>query len=140
MEARDAISLISRIRGKVNQFIVSEMAEAGMEGLGTSHGDILYALFRSTRLTMAEVAQRIGKDKSTVTSLVDKLARLGYLVRERDTGDSRVVYLELTQKGKDLEPVFEEISRDVLERFYLNISDQERENLLGILKKIHSNF
>jgi MarR family transcriptional regulator, organic hydroperoxide resistance regulator len=47
METRDAISLISKIREKVNRFIVSEMAKHGIEGIGTSHGDIIYALFHT---------------------------------------------------------------------------------------------
>ncbi|WP_127529858.1 MarR family winged helix-turn-helix transcriptional regulator [Paenibacillus kobensis] len=140
METRDIVSLISKIREKVNRHIVSEMAKQGMEEIGTSHGDILYALFKTPRLTMADISRRINKDKSTVTALVDKLVRLGYLTKERDQEDARVVYVALTPKGSELEPIFESISREMLDRFYANVTDEERELLFGALTKIYNNF
>ncbi|WP_026342251.1 MarR family winged helix-turn-helix transcriptional regulator [Paenibacillus fonticola] len=140
METRDVISLISRIREKVNRFIVSEMAKNGIEGIATSHGDIIYALFKTPRLTMADISKKINKDKSTVTALVDKLVRLGYVTKERNMEDTRVVYVALTEKGKELEPIFESISQQLLDVFYLDISDKEKEDLLHVLKRIYGNF
>ncbi|MUT68588.1 MarR family transcriptional regulator [Paenibacillus sp. NEAU-GSW1] len=140
METRDAISLISKIREKVNRFIVLEMEQHGMNGIGTSHGDIIYSLFKSSRLTMADISKKIGKDKSTVTALVDKLVRLGFVTKERDTADTRVVYVALTPKGSELETVFETISQEMLDVFYSNITDKEKADLLAILKKIYNNF
>lgn len=140
MESRDVISFISKIREKVNRFIVSEMAKHGIEGIATSHGDIIYALFQTPRLTMADISKRINKDKSTVTALVDKLVRLGYVTKERDVEDTRVVYVALTDKGKELQPIFEAISKELLDLFYFGISEKEKENLLHILKKIYDNF
>ncbi len=140
MATRDAISLISKIREKVNRFIASEMLKHGVEGIVTSHGDIIYALFKKPRLAMAEIAAKIGRDKSTVTALVDKLVRLGYVTKERDTGDTRVVYVALTHKGKELESIFEAISRKTLDVFYSGIPEKEKEELMRILNKIYENF
>ena len=140
MNIKDAISLISKIREKSNRFIVSEMLKHGIDSIVTSHGDIIYALFSRPRLTMAEIADKIGRDKSTVTALVDKLVRLGYVTKERDTEDTRVVYVALTQKGIELKPIFETISSEVLEVFYSNISEKEKEELIRILNKINNNF
>lgn len=140
METRDAISLISKIREKVNRFIVAEMVKQGLDGIGTSHGDIIYALLQKHRLTMADISARINKDKSTVTALVDKLVRLGLVTKERDQEDTRFVYVTLTEKGREQETVFEAISADMLEQFYRNISEQEQEALLSILMKINNNF
>ncbi len=140
MNSNDVISLISKIRGKVNRLIVSELAKQGIDGIVTSHGDIINALLRKSRLTMAEIAERIGRDKSTVTALVDKLVRLGYLVKERDTEDTRIVYVTLTQKGNELKPIFETISDRILDVFYMDISDNEKEELVTILNKIYKNL
>lgn len=140
MNIKNVISLISKIREKVNRFIVSEMSKCGIEGIVTSHGDIIYALFKKPRLTMAEIADKIGRDKSTVTALVDKLVRLGYVAKERDTADTRVVYVTLTHKGNELKPIFEAISSEILDVFYLDISEKEKEELIRILNKIYNNF
>jgi len=140
MNANDILSLISKIREKVNRRIITDMEEHGIQAIVTSHGDILHALNRNPRLTMAEIASKIGKDKSTVTALVDKLVRLGYVKKERDTEDSRVVYVVLTEKGYELKPVFEEISKDLLEVFYTGITEKEKEELFYVLNKIYHNF
>lgn len=140
MNTTDVISLISKIREKVNRLIVLEMSKHGIEGIVTSHGDIINALFKKPRLTMAEIAEKIGRDKSTVTVLVDKLVRFGYVTKERDTEDTRVVYVTLTQKGHELKPIFEAISRELLDVFYLDISEKEKEELCKILNKIYNNF
>lgn len=116
------------------------MVQQGITGLATSHGDILYALFKTERMTMAEIAARIGRDKSTVTVLVNKLTGLGYVVKERDSEDSRVTYVKLTAAGKSLEARFERVSSDVLNTFYRGISEEEKETLIQILSKIEQNF
>ncbi|MFC9712546.1 MarR family winged helix-turn-helix transcriptional regulator [Paenibacillus sp. NPDC056933] len=140
MKTRDAISLISKIKEKVNRFIIAEMAQQGIQDLATSHGDIIYALYNNSRMTMAEIAKKIGKDKSTVTALVDKLVRNGYVVKERDAIDSRVVHVALTAKGEELKPVFEDISQRMLNSFYADVTEAEKKELLRILMKIHGNF
>ena len=140
MKTRDVISLISKIRQKVNGFIVSELSKQGVNGIVVSHGDIIYALYKKQRMTMAEIAETITKDKSTVTALVGKLVSLGYVEKERDTEDTRVVYVTLTKKGYELKPVFEAISAKVLEVFYSNVSETEKDELMRILSKIESNF
>lgn len=108
--------------------------------MAISHGDIIFALFNTPRMTMAEIAKKIDKDKSTVTALVDKLVRLGYVIKERDSVDTRVVYVALTPKGEKLQPIFETISQEMLDVFYCDITEKEKEELLRILMKIHHNF
>ncbi len=140
MKTRDAISLISKIREKVNKLIISEMVQNGVEGIVTSHGDIIYALYTNKKMTMAEIAEKIGKDKSTVTALIDKLVKLEYVAKERNEQDTRVTYVTLTAKGKELEPIFESISAKILNVFYQGISEKEKEELTQILTRIYTNL
>ena len=140
MEAKDIISLISKIKESANGFITSEMDKWGVKGLATSHGDILDALLRSEKLTMKELADKISRDKSTITALVDKLIKHGYVEKTRDISDNRVVFVTLTEKGKELKPMFEKISQELLSRVYTGISQNEREELIKTLKKIKNNF
>lgn len=140
MNTGDVISLISKIRQKANAFILSELSDRGIDGIVVSHGDIMDALFRTQRMTMAEIAKKIARDKSTVTALVNKLVALGYVTRERDTEDSRVVYVTLTAKGQELKPLFREISEKVLETLYRDIPMEEREELVRVLLKLERNL
>lgn len=91
-------------------------------------------------MTMAELAGKIGRDKSTVTALVKKLEGLGYVQKERSAEDSRIVYVSLTQKGISLKPVFDRISDNIIETFYKGIPDNDKDELLRILEKIYGNL
>lgn len=140
MNSNDIISLISKIREKVNKRLIAEMESHGIQGIVTSHGDILYALNHKSRMTMAEIASAIGKDKSTVTALVEKLVKLNYVSKERDTEDTRIVYVTLTQRGEELKPVFNQISKELLEVFYKELTEEEKEVLFRLLNKIYCNL
>lgn len=98
--------LISKIHEKGNRFIIEELKNNGAEGLVPSHGDILVCLYKNSRMTMKDIANCIHRTKPTVTVLVDKLEKLGYLKREASDKDSRSTNIVLTQKGEDFKTTF----------------------------------
>jgi DNA-binding MarR family transcriptional regulator len=53
-------------------------------------------------LTMGELARRVGVTEKTITGLVDRLEAAGYLERERDREDRRVVRARLTERGAEV--------------------------------------
>lgn len=140
MRTRDIISLISKIRDSANRFITNEMEQWGVKGLATSHGDILFVLLKNERLTMKEIAEKIGRDKSTVTALVNKLVQMGYVKKSRDDEDGRTIFVSLTAEGRKLESMFNTISDDLFSTVYKGIPQNEREEIIKILEKIKDNF
>lgn len=136
-----AITYISEIRGHVSAFIEEQLREFGIEGLVASHGSILTALYYNEgKLPMKDIAERIRRTKSTVTQLVDKLIKAGYVEKVVSEEDGRVHYIILTEKGWGIKDSFTEISRRVNETFYQGVSDQEAEVLVQLLAKIKANF
>ena len=132
--------MISKVRENANKFITEEMDKWGVKGLAPSHGDILSALLKHERLTMKELADKIGRDKSTVTVLVDKLIKQGFVEKTRDIEDNRVVFVSLTEKGRELRPMFDSISKDLISTVYKGMSENEKEELIKTLTKIKNNF
>lgn len=137
---QDTISLISRIRENANKFICKELETSGITGIVPSHGDIMAVLFKSHKCTMKELAANIRRTKATLTVLVDKLEKIGYVKREKSSQDSRVTYITLTKKGFDLKPVFEDISKKLNNLVFTDISEKEGETLHKILEKINKNL
>ncbi|WP_429146616.1 MarR family winged helix-turn-helix transcriptional regulator [Anaerotaenia torta] len=131
---------MARIKQKANGVMLAELSQNGIKGIVASHGDVLLALFQKERMTMAEVADQIAKDKSTVTALVNKLISQGYVKKQRDYMDARIVYASLTPTGRELQPVFDQISERVQKIFYQSVTEEEKEELLRIITKIDSNF
>ena len=89
---------------------------------------------------MKEIAEIIDKDKSTITSLINKLIALGYVEKKKDTTDSRVSMVSLTEKGKGLKPIFVEISGKLETTAFLGVSEQEKEILNILLAKLNSSM
>lgn len=137
---KEALSLISRIKEAGNRLIIDGLANNGIKGLVPSHGDILMLLYKHEKLTMKEIAQKIHRTKPTVTILIDKLEKLGYLCREKSQEDNRITYIALTKAGKDFERVFTQISDELNKIMYKNFSDEESKILDELLKKMAKNF
>ena len=133
---RNLLSLISKIHEKGNRFIIEELKKNGAEGLVPSHGDILACLYEQEKMTMKDIADKIHRTRPTVTVLVDKLEKLGYLKREISKEDNRYTYIVLTKKGQDFKPVFEKISKDLNNMLYKNLSEEESDILENLLQKI----
>lgn len=130
------LSLISEIHEKGNRFIIEELKNNGVEGLVPSHGDILVCLYKNNKMTMKDIANCIHRTKPTVTVLVDKLEKLGYLKRAASDKDSRSTYVILTQKGEDFKATFDQISNNLNKMLNKNLSENEVKLLEELLKKM----
>ena len=133
---KEMLSLVSRIHEKGNRFIIEELKNNGAEGLVPSHGDILVCLYKNSKMTMKDIANCIHRTKPTVTVLVDKLEKLGYLKREASNEDNRSTNIVLTQKGEDFQTTFEKISKNLNEMLYKNLSPEESELMEKLLRKV----
>jgi DNA-binding MarR family transcriptional regulator len=140
LKADNTLYLIGKVRVLINQFIISELKKKGINGIVPSHGNIILSLLENNSLTMSELADKIGKDPSTITTLVKKLNDFGYTQMIKDEEDKRVNRVSLTSKGKELEEAFIIISEQIHNKQYNNISDDEKEIFRQVLKKMIDNF
>lgn len=140
MKADNTLYLIGKVRAMINQFIISELKKKGINGIVPSHGNIILSLLRNKSLTMSELADEIGKDPSTITTLVKKLNDFGYTQMIKDEKDKRVNRVLLTSKGKELEEAFVIISEEIHNKQYNNISNSDKEIFRQVLIKMISNF
>lgn len=141
MNDKYIVYFISRAKANMIKFIENKLKENKLDDLIPTHGNILTALYESDKnLTMKEISQKICKDKSTVTSLVNRLITLGYVEKEKCTKDKRVTYIGLTQKARDIEGSFNFISSQVKETAYSNFTEDEKKEFLRLLRKLSSNF
>lgn len=125
----------AKLRALGNAFVVDSLEKAGLKGIVPSHGDVLKQLFDKKVCSMTELARSIGRTKSTVTVLVEKLEREGYVCRVPNESDNRGVWVQLTEKGLALKPVFEGISDGLVTLVSQKLSAQERAALDKLLRK-----
>jgi len=141
MNDKYIVYFISKTKKKMLNYIQKQLKEKDLDDLVPSYGNILTVLYdNGGKLSMKEIGELIGKDKSTVTPLVNKLLRLGYINKEKCKEDRRVTYVKITNKGKEIENKFNDISKEVYSTAYKGFSVEEKELLLKLLKKLNNNF
>nr|WP_302467940.1 MarR family winged helix-turn-helix transcriptional regulator [Bittarella massiliensis (ex Durand et al. 2017)] len=118
----------------------ARLAQLGLGGLATSHGEILTALLARGEMQMGQLAGCIGRDPSTATALVKKLAALGYLQTRTAPHSRRAVLVSLTPQGQALEGAFSSISQQLQERYRAGIDEGELAVFRRVLSQIEENL
>lgn len=93
-EVRDAVQRMVRI------FQLFERDQIKIHNFTTSQCYCLLEVLKSDGLTMQELSNKMNLKASTMTRIIDKLERDGYIKRERYEQDRRVVIALLTDKGR----------------------------------------
>lgn len=142
MEVKETnfLYVMSSIRQRLFKFLENELAKENIKGIAPSYGDILFVLDQKGTITLKEVAKHTIKDKSTISSVINRLEADGYVTKERDTGDARCTNLTLTPKAKKVRPVFFEISRRMNARLFEGLSEEEKTMLFKLMGKLYKNL
>ena len=141
MNDKYIVYFISKTKKKMVKFIERKLYEKELYNLVPSYGNILTVLYdHKGTLSMKEIGTLLGKEKSTITAVVDKLEKLGYVSKIKSEKDRRTTYVCLTEMGKDIEKKFEDISFDVQSTAYNNFTQEEKREFLRLLKKMNQNF
>jgi MarR family 2-MHQ and catechol resistance regulon transcriptional repressor len=115
--------------------LFSRISERNTFGdLTPSQFAVLEALYHLGSMTQGEVSGKLLKSTSNLTTVIDNLERDGYVKRERDTKDRRVIHVQLTGAGRrKIEAVFPNHLEVLMDEFgALSASEQE---MLGELCK-----
>ena len=92
---------------------------------------ILGSLKRNGMLSMSDIGKKLLIPKPHVTVLVDKLIEEGYVSRQSDPNDRRVVNILLTEKGlKDFEEIKQVITESLKNKLF-TLSKMEVELLMA---------
>ncbi len=100
-----------------------------------SHFRALHLLASGEKLTMKDLAKRLGMTPPSVTVLTRRLQQKGLIGRARDRDDRRVVLLSLTEEGRKLLDEMLEERLQVMERLLQGLSPEEQQLLLDLLAR-----
>jgi len=75
-------------------------AERSTLGLNVRQRLVIQSVGAEGRRPMTAIGQQLGLTPSTMTGLVDRLEKQGFLRRERHPNDRRATVLSLTRKGE----------------------------------------
>ena len=111
-------------------------------GTPLSHVQVLAMLNDMGTMSVSEISRRLGIAKPNITPLVDRLYESGYVDRQHDENDRRVVNIVLLEAGKEkLDAIRATISRQILQQVDgLSVSEfrELNESLTSVVRILSS--
>jgi len=117
---------------------LSLLAERSIATTGLCLTDFaaLEALLHKGPLTISQIQEKVRLASGSMTAAVDRLEKLGLVVRKASPSDRRARVVELTAKGKRLATsCFERHAKD-LEALMSALSVKEKKQVYRLLKKL----
>ncbi|WP_085993562.1 MarR family winged helix-turn-helix transcriptional regulator [Oceanobacillus senegalensis] len=105
-------------------------------GMRTSDFTIMEALYHKGQQTIKQISEAVLINTGSITYVIDKLEKKGLLERSPCKEDRRVVYIQLTKKGKDLMAEIFPLHQKVIEEVFEDISDEEKRVIIDVLKRV----
>jgi DNA-binding MarR family transcriptional regulator len=120
-----------------SSFLVNAVyaASAREHGLTAQQGQLLCVLMPQP-YGMSELGATLGLAKSSLTGLVDRTARRGWVRREPDPADARAVQVALTAEGRRLAERFYAATCRRVEELPAGLSARQRDTLADLLGRL----
>lgn len=97
---------------------------------------VLEALHVKGKQTVRQISDAVLINSGSITYVMDKLEAKGFLERIDCKEDRRVVYIQITDEGKQfMEEVFPK-HQLVIEEIFSEITEKEKEVLINLLKRV----
>ena len=101
---------------------------------------LMLAVHAFGRCSMGMLARSLHVSRPTVSGIVDRLARAGYIRRLPHLSDRRQVLVEVTAKGQTFIKEFQAVIRSRWEEVLRPLSAAERQAFYGIVTKLRSHL
>ena len=101
---------------------------------------VLKRLHDRDGINQNELAFLTLRNKSALTRLLNIMQKKKYITRKQSSVDKRVNHIYLTDLGKEIFKRSRPVIQQVLNTMQQNISENEKKQIIEILKKIQINF
>lgn len=108
-------------------------------GLYKGQPPVLQALWEQEGMTQSELADKIERSPSTITKMVQRMERSGFLDRRPDPDDERVSRVHLTELGRKVQGDVEAVLQSFAAEAFDGFTEEELASLYAMLKRIHRN-
>jgi len=138
-EQRQAGFLMAKIRQVAGRIFERMLNKYNIE-INSAQGRIMFALWQQNNISINELAKKTQLKKSTLTSMLDRLEGMGYIKRQRSKKDRRVILIKRTNKDKNLENKYVELSQEHTAFFYKGFSESQIDRFEKDLELILNNL
>lgn len=118
------------------------MAHSSFEPLGLYRGQpvLLDILWQEDGLTHSDLARYLDVTPATITKMVQRMEKSGWLERRDDPDDQRVSRVFLTTAGCEIKTKLEHVKKHLDRETFAGLTAEERDTLYELLLKVRENL
>ncbi|BBB92485.1 MAG TPA: MarR family transcriptional regulator [Methylomusa anaerophila] len=128
-------SLIAQMALHIKAELNNAFQESGANITSDQWG-VLKCLWQEEGISQSEIAEKVNKDKASVTRILDIMQKNKLITRCDDERDRRSYRIYLTEEGKSLEGKLKPVVQATNRRVYRNLNEYERQELQKLLLKL----
>jgi DNA-binding MarR family transcriptional regulator len=113
-----------------------------LEGLGLYRGQppVLFALWEKEGITQSELARKMNIAPATITKMLQRMEKAGFIYRKADAEDQRVSRVYLTEAGREIRSKVEDVWAKMEMETFSNFTLEERVLLRRFLLQMRDNL
>ena len=98
---------------------------------------VFLVLWEKDGITVGEICEKLILDNGTLSPLLKKMEKDGFLKKARSKEDDRVVIVSLTEKGKEMQQKAKDVPKSVAG--CINLSQEKSQTLYTLLYELLGN-
>ena len=131
--------LISQIHQISQRIWNSILKNYNLQDLSGARGRIIFALWNTDNIPIKELVKKTSLDKATLTGIIDRLERDGFIIRSHNPQDKREIIISRTGKDEIFKTKIPAASDEQNALCYKDFSQEEIFTFEKMLKKILKN-
>lgn len=139
MDTRFADELFSQFQYTSNlmrRYLYQAKRRAGEGDFQQGQGRLMRLLAEEAQLSHKELAEKMRIRPASLSELLRKLEKKGYVDKEQNPNDKRVVFYRLTAAGKAAARRLEEVKQAHGREIFRQLNPGEAQTLLALLEKV----
>lgn len=137
---REGGMLVAKIHQVAGRIFAKKLKEYNINEITPAQGRILFVLWENDEIPISQLSKKTLLKKSTLTSMLDRLEDMDYIVRVHSKNDRRKIIIKRTEKDKSFQELYLQVSKEMTDLFYSGLTEKEIDQLELWLKKILDNL
>ncbi len=131
--------LLSRATWAMNNFVNRMLRESELTDISVAYFAVLHALWENDGMSISDLGEKAQLEKSTMTSLIDRMEGARLLRREDHPTDRRAYRICLTARGKELEKKLDRVVNRAYQHLTKGIAEKDLQKSIEICKQLVQN-
>ena len=131
--------LLSRATWAMNNFVNRMLRDSNLGEISVAYFAVLQALWENDGISISDLGERAQLEKSTMTSLIDRMEGAGLVRREDHPTDRRAYKICLTARGKELEEKLDQVTSRTYQHLTRGIPEKDLQKSIEVCKKLIEN-